>query len=134
MEKFKISDRDIRMAKILKAMGNPVRLSILRTLIERSLCPHGSHPCNCVSKCEGETCKCGCKCGELVDLFPISQSTVSQHIKELKKAGLIETKGRKGDYTLNHDNLKEGLSFLLDMTGYNYDSLASGIKECHCCG
>ena len=108
-----------KLAKILKALGNTVRLSILQALIERSSCPHGCNPCKCGDRCEGENCKCGCKCGELVNLFPISQSTVSQHIKELMNAGLIETNGRKGDYVVNRRNLNEGIKCLAALTGYN---------------
>lgn len=118
MKEIKFTESDIKLANLLKAMGNPVRLSILRTLLEKSSCPHGSHPCTCGDKCDGENCKCGCKCGELVELLPMSQSTVSQHIKELTKVGLIKTSGRKGDYTLNHERLKEGILSLLDLLGF----------------
>ena len=45
----------------------------------------------------------------------MAQSTVSRHIKELKSAGIIEVSGRKGDYTLNHEKLTEGLLALQDL-------------------
>ena len=132
MEQIDISTQDYDLAKFLKAIGNPVRLAIIERLIEKSLCPHGGHPCSCGEKCEGENCKCGCRCGELVDLFPMSQSTVSQHIKELKKAGLIDIKGRKGDYMLNHEVLKEGISSLLDFAGYEVN-LSPKSRQHDCC-
>jgi ArsR family transcriptional regulator len=51
-----------------KALGHPARVAILRTLIER-----------------GE-----CICGEIVEVLPLAQATVSQHLKVLKDAGLIQ--------------------------------------------
>ena len=107
-----LKENDLMLARFLKALGNPIRLMIIRKLLEKSECPHGCHPCSCGEKCQGKNCKCGCKCGELVELFPMSQSTVSQHIKELKKAGIIEHSGRKGDYRINHEIVNQGFSAL----------------------
>lgn len=118
MEKIKISERDVRLAKFLKALGNPVRMSIISTLIEKSRCPNGCNPCSCGDCCEGRNCKCGCSCGELVDQFPMSQSTVSRHIKELKDAGLLDINNRKGDYRVNYTQLNEGLSELWRATRF----------------
>ena len=132
MEYFKVSETDFQLAKFLKAIGNPIRISIIKKLIEKSNCPHGCNPCSCGDRCEGKNCKCGCKCGELVELFAMSQSTISQHIKELKEAGLIETTGRKGDYILNHQKLKESMDKLLDELQYKSDTETS-IKTGHCC-
>ena len=56
------------LAKFAKALGHPTRIAILKHL-------------------ENQSC---CFTGDLVDLFPIAQSTVSQHLKELKDAGLID--------------------------------------------
>jgi len=50
-----------------KALAHPVRVRILRVLAARR----------------------ACICGDLVDLLPLAQSTVSQHLKVLKRAGLI---------------------------------------------
>lgn len=55
------------MAIAFKAMGHPARIAILEQLMKRE---------NCI-------------CGDLVELLPLSQATVSQHLKELKNAGLI---------------------------------------------
>lgn len=130
MDKLNITESDFKLAEFLKALGNPVRLSILKILMDKGSCPHGCHPCSCGDKCEGENCKCGCKCGELVDSLPISQPTVSQHIKELKKIGLLETRGRKGDYVINYNCLKDGLESLLLLTGYRS---AEEIVNEKCC-
>lgn len=72
------------LAKFAKALGHPTRLAILKHL-------------------ENQSC---CFTGDLVDVLPISQSTVSQHLKELKNAGLIqgELKPPKIKYCINQDN------------------------------
>jgi len=56
------------MASIAKALGHPARIAILQFLMKSK----------------------SCVCGEIVDELPLSQSTVSQHLGELKKAGLIK--------------------------------------------
>ncbi len=59
--------RDQELATLAKALGHPARVAILRILLRRQ----------------------SCVCGELVDELPLAQSTVSQHLKQLKLAGLI---------------------------------------------
>ncbi len=56
-----------RTAQLTKALGHPVRLSILKLLCERDTC----------------------FCGDFTDVLPLAQSTVSQHLKVLKDSGLI---------------------------------------------
>jgi DNA-binding transcriptional ArsR family regulator len=48
-------------------------------------------------------------CGDIVDVIPLAQSTVSQHLKELKEAGLVqgEIEGPKTCYCINWDKLEE---------------------------
>lgn len=58
---------DNELARLAKAVGHPIRVRILRLLAERE----------------------ACVCGELVEALPLAQSTVSQHLKVLKDAGLI---------------------------------------------
>ncbi|MBL9103596.1 MAG: winged helix-turn-helix transcriptional regulator [Myxococcales bacterium] len=58
---------DAELAALARALGHPARVRILRLLVRRS----------------------GCVCGELVEALPLAQSTVSQHLKVLKEAGLI---------------------------------------------
>lgn len=62
------TERDERLAVLAKALGHPLRVRILRILARRR----------------------ACICGELVDELPVAQSTVSQHLKVLKDAGLIQ--------------------------------------------
>jgi ArsR family transcriptional regulator, arsenate/arsenite/antimonite-responsive transcriptional repressor len=59
---------DGEIARLAKALGHPARVRILRLLIERA----------------------ECVCGEICDELPLAQSTVSQHLKVLRRAGLIE--------------------------------------------
>ncbi len=56
-----------QLAKIFKALGHPTRLKIVEHLISINTCV----------------------CGEIVDIFPYSQSTISQHLKHLKEAGIV---------------------------------------------
>jgi ArsR family transcriptional regulator len=56
-----------RLATLAKALGHPARVAIIRLLMRRD----------------------ACVCGEIVDELPLAQSTVSQHLKVLKDAGLI---------------------------------------------
>ncbi len=65
-EEFTIKDNKI--AKYAKALAHPARVAILQLLIKKQ----------------------SCVCGDIVDELPLSQSTVSQHLKELKEAGLIK--------------------------------------------
>ena len=61
------AEADEELALLAKAVGHPARVQILRLLVRR------------------ETCICG----DIVDELPLAQSTVSQHLKVLKEAGLI---------------------------------------------
>lgn len=74
------------LAKFAKALSHPTRIAILQYL-------------------ENQSC---CFTGDLVDVLPISQSTVSQHLKELKNAGLIqgELKPPKIKYCIDKENWK----------------------------
>ena len=59
---------DIELAQLAKALGHPARVAIVRMLAEG-----------------GE-----CVCGDIVSRLPLAQATVSQHLKVLKQAGLIQ--------------------------------------------
>ena len=64
-EEFTQKEQDL--ANIAKAISHPARIAILKVLARRN----------------------ECICGDIVDELPLAQSTVSQHLKELKTAGLI---------------------------------------------
>lgn len=81
--------QDDDIANIMRALGHPVRLSILRFL---------------ASQQQRECC-----CGDVTESLPLAQSTVSQHIKVLLDAGLIERKptGTRNRYMIRQDRLAE---------------------------
>lgn len=62
------SAQELSVAKYAKALSHPARVAILNLLLKKQ----------------------SCICGDIVDELPLSQSTVSQHLKELKAAGLIK--------------------------------------------
>ncbi|SEP28650.1 ArsR family transcriptional regulator [Flavobacterium sp. CF108] len=82
--KFDIETEAI--GKICKALGHPTRIQIM-TLLWRK---------------DNRTC------GEIVDLIPLAQSTISKHLLELKKANLVEVKyeGKKTIYSIEVDNME----------------------------
>ena len=86
-KKSEFEPLDQKLSEFAKALGHPARISILRILAERGTCI----------------------CGELVEGLPLAQSTVSQHLKELKAAGLIrgEVDGPKSCYCIDWDAFAE---------------------------
>lgn len=76
-----------RTARYAKAMGHPIRMYILDLLSKQSCCYSG----------------------DLSEVLPIAKSTLSQHLKELKRAGLIqgEIEPPKIRYCLNRENWEE---------------------------
>jgi len=72
---------DEELAVLAKALGHPARVQIVRLLIART----------------------ECICGEICEEIPLAQSTISQHLKLLKKAGLIvgEVDGPRVCYCIN---------------------------------
>lgn len=81
-----LSDDEQRLARMLKALGNPVRFHIVQVLAERKMCITG----------------------ELVEFTTLAQSTVSQHLKVLREAGLVagEVEGPATCYCLNEDGIR----------------------------
>ncbi|RMF66843.1 MAG: ArsR family transcriptional regulator [Calditrichaeota bacterium] len=73
-----------QIAEFAKALAHPARIAILQHLLRR------------------ETCICG----DLVNALPLSQSTISQHLKELKRIGIItgEVEGPRVCYCIDRKN------------------------------
>lgn len=87
MSKESVTDQQKKMARYAKAMGHPIRIFVLQLLAK-------------------QTC---CYSGDLTEQLPIVKSTLSQHLKELKDAGLIqgEIEAPKIRYCLNQANWNE---------------------------
>jgi len=84
LQNIDFSEETEMLAKFAKALGHPTRLIILKYLNNQSCC----------------------YTGDLVDVLPLAQSTISQHLKELKDAGLIkgEVNPPKIKYCIHHEN------------------------------
>jgi DNA-binding transcriptional ArsR family regulator len=78
------TDEQLQLARFARAMGNPARIKILEILLKQSCCYSGN----------------------IVNELPIAPSTLSQHLKELKKAGLIhgEIKPPRIRYCIHQEN------------------------------
>ncbi|MFN1834185.1 ArsR/SmtB family transcription factor [Balneola sp. MJW-20] len=98
---------EMRTAEILKALSHPARISIMKLLADKQTCI----------------------CGDITDQLPLAQSTVSQHLKALKKAGLIkgEIDGVKTCYCIEPDGISELESLVLSLI----DQLKA--KPSNCC-
>ncbi|MFH0735374.1 MAG: metalloregulator ArsR/SmtB family transcription factor [bacterium] len=99
-KKDEFTQEEIWLAEIAKALSHPARLKILKILTQM------------------DTCIVGC----IVEKMPLAQATVSQHLKELKKVGLIdgEIDGPKVCYCVNKKALskaKEALDKLFTNIG-----------------
>lgn len=84
--------KDNKIARYAKALGHPARIAILRLLIKKE----------------------ACICGDIVEELPLSQSTVSQHLKELKESGLIkgDIDGAKICYCIDEKEWAEAKNYL----------------------
>ena len=99
------STKENRLAKYAKALGHPARIAILKLLASKATC----------------------QCGDIVEELPLSQSTVSQHLKELKEAGLIkgEIEGAKVCYCIDEKEWKAAQVWINQL----FDSY-KGRNEC----
>lgn len=78
------TNHELKLANFAKALGHPVRIQIMKILINQACC----------------------YTGDLTEIIPLAQSTISQHLKALKDAGLIqgEIMPPKVKYCLNKEN------------------------------
>ena len=86
------TDKQNEIAKIMKAMGHPARVAIIDYLLKTD----------------------ACICGDIVNELPLAQPTVSQHLKELKNAGLIKgnIEGNSICYCIDEKTFLKFQSFL----------------------
>lgn len=99
------TDIQNQLAKVAKALGHPARIAILEHLLKLDRCI----------------------CGDLVEELPLSQATVSQHLKALKESGLIKgnIEGTSVCYCIDQDTWKQAQNILNTM----FDSYAGS----NCC-
>jgi DNA-binding transcriptional ArsR family regulator len=104
-EEFSVKDN--RIARYAKALAHPARVAILKVLVHRQ----------------------ACICGDIVDEIPLSQSTVSQHLKELKEAGLItgDISGVKTCYCIDEKEWNLAKTTLQELFN-SYD-----VQKSKCC-
>ena len=81
------TDQQNQLAQVAKALGHPARVAILQHLFQQNTCI----------------------CGDLVEEIGLAQPTISQHLKELKKVGLIQgtIEGTSVCYCINPTNWSE---------------------------
>lgn len=91
------SEEQEKMARFAKAMGHPARIAILQFLASQECCFFG----------------------DIHEELPIAKATVSQHLKELKEAGLIqgEIEAPKVRYCINKENWKLAKKMFADFLG-----------------
>lgn len=92
------TDEQQQAARFAKAMGHPVRMYVLELLNKQSCCYSG----------------------DLSDILPIAKSTLSQHLKELKDAGLIqgEIEAPKVKYCINKENWAKAQELFKNFLNY----------------
>jgi ArsR family transcriptional regulator len=80
-------EKQKRLADLAKALAHPARIAILELLADRATCI----------------------CGDITDELPLAQSTISQHLKALKKSGIIkgEVDGVRTCYCLDEEAVHE---------------------------
>lgn len=106
-KKAEFSEADQKIADLAKTLGHPARIAILRILAEKNTCI----------------------CGEIVEVLPLAQSTVSQHLKELLSANLIKgtVDGLKSCYCINWETMNTFSSEL----EFLFKDLLSQTKCCN---
>jgi DNA-binding transcriptional ArsR family regulator len=102
---FAFTQEQNRIAELAKAFAHPARVAIVQHLLKAQ----------------------SCVCGDIVDALPLSQSTVSQHLKEMKKAGILlgEVESPRVCYCLNPKVWEEVVAA--------FGNLFNAYREGNCC-
>ena len=98
--------RQNKTAALAKAFDHPARVAILEYILDNNTCI----------------------CNDLVDVLPLSQSTITQHLKELKEIGIIkgEVEGPKVNYCIDENVWEEAKDIFMNM-------FSKYIKKNDCC-
>lgn len=99
------NSQQVKAAEFAKALAHPARIAILEVLANRNTC----------------------FCGDITEVLPLAQSTVSQHLKALKSSGIIkgEIDGVRTCYCLNEEAIEELRTVM--------DKLFSSLSTPNCC-
>jgi len=109
-DKIEFAPDVIKMAKIAKALSHPVRVHIVNKLSKMDSC---------------------CYSGDLVEELPIGRSTLSQHLKELKYAGLIQGEINPPyiKYCINRENWEEARSLMNNLFNEKQLAISLSVKK-----
>jgi predicted transcriptional regulator len=110
VKKKYFSEDQIKLARFSKALSNPVRVFVLEYLISN------------MDKC--------CYSGDMAENLPIARSTLSEHLKELKNAGLIQGEINPPfiKYCINRETWGEMKQLLVRFLNQSAEN--SGSKKC----
>lgn len=99
------SESQIKIATLAKALGHPARIAIIEFLLHAQ----------------------ACICGDIVNELPLAQPTVSQHLKELKNAGLIKgtIEGKSICYCIDEEAIQ--------LLNTYFSNILSHVKGEQCC-
>jgi predicted transcriptional regulator len=105
MTKAKLSIEQEQLARFAKALGHPVRIAVLQMLAKETHCYHG----------------------DMSEILPVAKSTLSQHLNELKDAGLIQGTITLPTvkYCINKENWK--------LAKQMFDTLFTEVDSAECC-
>jgi len=105
--KIEYTEQEKELAKISKALAHPFRIAILNYL-ERTT---------------------NCYTGDLVEVFPLAQSTISQHLKELRNAGLIkgDVNPPKTRYCIHQENWEKAKKLYSDFFDIDFGNQICSI-------
>jgi len=106
-EQIEYTALNLDLAKYAKALAHPMRVAILDYLDKQSCC----------------------FTGDLVDIFPMAQSTISQHLKELKNAGLIqgELNPPKIKYCINQEEWEKAKKLFDDFFDVDFENASCEV-------
>lgn len=106
MEKKEFTEEQINISRLAKALAHPVRIAILQLLANQNCCYHG----------------------DMSDIIPVAKSTLSQHLNELKDAGLIQ--GEFTPPTVKYCINKKNWESAGELLGTFIDKIAQAKSYC----
>ena len=106
MSKKEFTEDQIKIARIAKALAHPVRIAILQLLVNQNCCYHG----------------------DMSEIIPVAKSTLSQHLTELKEAGLIQ--GEFTPPTVKYCINRENWENIRELFGSFIDNIAEMKSYC----